>query len=117
MRLVKCVTSTRNPRATVFGISLQQSSTWFSTGRTSTRIDQTRWAHHLIDTTPPTRLHFKRPRRRGDIDGLRPHGVEFFELEGRLSTQDGSRKPNSDKDRLYAKVPLEHAADLRHRHV
>ena len=35
-------------------------------------------------------------------------------LRGRLSMQEGSRKPNSARVRLAVKVAREHAADLRH---
>jgi hypothetical protein len=38
-------------------------------------------------------------------------------LSGRLSTQDGRRKPNSARVDFAVEVAFEHAADLRHRHM
>ena len=54
------------------------------------------------------------PRRRSSAAGSVSHSSNF---SGRLSTQDGRRKPNSARIDLRLKSPRIHAAELRHRHV
>ncbi len=69
-------------------------------------IDQAGGSDHLLDEDAARPLQLPGSGRRRDEDRLRPHHVPFLELQGRLSTHDGSRKPNSASVDLRCRSPL-----------
>jgi hypothetical protein len=117
MRLVSVVTSVRKP-ASATALALRPAGRrpgFPPAGRCIRRIDQSGGAHHLLDDHAAGALQFPRsrawPRRKRSAGASRSHSSNF---SGRLSTQDGSRKPKLVQGRFAIVVTAVHAAHLRH---
>jgi hypothetical protein len=97
-----------------FAHSSSRSSTWVSTGRISTCGSIRPVGRMTCSAKTPPACSISQARRGGDEDRLRAHRVPFLERSGRLSMQDGRRKPYSASVALRPEVAAIHAADLRH---
>src|SRR5213078_780369 len=104
--LVKVVTSTRWPRNAVSRHSAIRSSTWFSVGRMMQGGSTSPVGRTICSTkTPPARSISQRPGV-AETNSVWPRIVSHSSnLSGRLSVQEGRRKPYSARQVLRVQSP------------
>ena len=114
MRLVSTVTSARKPLAAIWRTSPTRSSTCVRAGRTSTGGSISPVGRMTCSTKTPRASFISQwlgVAETATVCGrMASHSSK---RSGRLSMQEGRRKPYSAKRRLAAEVAAEHAAELR----
>ena len=115
MRLVRVVTRTTASRGGHL-LALSDQVVDLSADRTddADRVGQACRAYDLFGKDAAGLFHLPVARCRGDETVWGRMASHSSNLRGRLSTQDGRRKPNSANVPLRRQVASEHAADLRH---
>ena len=99
-------------------ISLSRSSTWPRTGRMSTSGSTSPVGRMICSTTTPSRqLQLEVARRGRNVDHLRRERHELVELQRPVVERRRQPEAVLDERELARPVAVEHAADLRQRHV